>query len=135
MEARIPGLAVFAFLIVAATCNKASVRTYTKNKKFSCSDVDKKIYKAASEMQCIHKCLRYEKCTTINYNAADDAKENCEVFSSSSCLTTIISSHWTGIVIQVSNFSVITTIHAVFLVVKIKPFAITKFLCLFISPV
>ncbi|XP_065059888.1 uncharacterized protein LOC135687256 isoform X2 [Rhopilema esculentum] len=100
MMTRIPSLAVFAFLIVAATCNKASVTTYIKNKKFSCPDVDKKIYKAASEMQCVHKCLRYDKCTTINYNAANDAKENCEVFSSSSCSTTAISSHWTGIVIQ-----------------------------------
>ena len=43
----------------------------------------KSVFTTASEMQCVHRCLRSEKCEVANYREGEGGnikQDNCEVF-------------------------------------------------------
>ena len=73
-------------------------------RKFNCAG--KRVVTATSEMQCVHQCLRNEKCELTNYREGDNGNiDTCEVFhvpsNHESCSSTI-ETGWKALILKVS---------------------------------
>ena len=59
---------------------KGLVEDVFENQKYICPSKDKLLFTVASQMQCVGKCAREEKCRLLNFIARGKVSENnCEV--------------------------------------------------------
>ena len=91
------GTFAILFHAINATLRKGFVEEYHVDRKFTCSG--KQTGSTTSEIQCVHRCLRTEKCNIANYkeNTDENSKiDNCETFDFPSDYKSCSSEHSVG---------------------------------------
>ena len=64
-------------------CRKGYVKQLFSHQRFKCPSSVKKVYKVASEIQCVQRCLGHEKCGVLNYqqqSAGTSSGNICEIY-------------------------------------------------------
>lgn len=104
------GIFIITTLVAAqcVSCRKGIVQEVFMNKKILCSSLSKVVYTAASEMQCVHRCLKHENCGVLNFKettSTNHLKDNCEVYSllltNSTCSTLADQTGWKAMIFKV----------------------------------
>ena len=92
------------------TCKKGYVKQLFSHQKLKCSSSVKKVYKVASEIQCVHRCLSHEKCGVLNYQqqpAATSSGNICEIYQGSQegqhCSVLQGEDNWKAMIFKVSR--------------------------------
>ena len=74
-------MAVSTFLVAIESSSKqGTIKEHFISRKYNCAG--KGVLTATSEMQCVHRCLRKEKCEVMNYRQREGEslnQDNCEV--------------------------------------------------------
>ena len=93
------------FQHVFVSCRSGYINSVTLNAKFHCDTSKMKMYKASSELQCVHKCAAFGNCHLINFRVDGNKEKNCEVFqlpdNHKSCSTQKGKVSWKALVFQV----------------------------------
>ena len=101
-------LTLFLVLMLEkVACKKGYVNEVHSNQKFACSGMAKKLYKVASEMQCVHRCLHQSKCGALNYqegHGETSSAHNCEIYQQSQSCSLLPIKSWKAMLFQVKNF-------------------------------
>ena len=88
------------------SCRSGYVSEVVPDSKFYCDASKMKVFKTASEMQCVHKCASFENCQLLNYGVAVKEQENCEIFllpyNHKSCKMLKGEANWKALMYQVS---------------------------------
>ena len=100
------------FLNAQATHSaKGTVQEFHIDSKFECKASHRLSIKASSEIQCVQRCAKNEKCELLNYNYQWKEKgieENCEIYMlsryDSSCKTAPNATGWKAAIYNVSLF-------------------------------
>ena len=98
------------FLNAQATHSaKGTVQEIHIDSKFECNASHRLNLKASSEIQCVQRCAKNEKCELLNYNYQWKEKgieENCEIYMlsryDSSCKTAPNATGWKAAIYNVS---------------------------------
>ena len=98
---------LFTLRQALVSCRSGFISETILDSKFYCDTSSMKVFKTASELQCVHKCAIFEKCELVNYWMDDKGERNCEVFqlprSHKSCRMTKDESNWKAVVFQVGH--------------------------------
>ena len=91
---------------VFVSCGSGYVNSIVLDAKFHCDTSKMKMYKASSELQCVHKCAVFGNCHLINFRVDGKEEKNCEVFqlpdNHKSCSILKGEVNWKALVFQVS---------------------------------
>lgn len=82
MLVRVTVLLYFLFLISRqwlVVCKIGQVNEMMLSSKYICEKSKMKVFKAVSELQCVHKCTKAKMCQLLNYRV-DAESENCEIY-------------------------------------------------------
>ena len=97
---------LFTLRQALVSCRSGFISEYILDSKFYCDTSSMKVFKTASELQCVHKCAIFEKCELVNYWMDDKGERNCEVFqlpiSHKSCRNMNGKAKWKALVFQVN---------------------------------
>ena len=89
------------YFIAICTGKEGFVNRVFDEMKSSCPGSETKYFQVPSQIQCIHRCVRYDGCSKINYNMDDDVKYNCEVLIGGACSPKERSKHWRTVTVKV----------------------------------
>ena len=89
------------------SCRSGYSNSVVLHAKFHCDTSKMKMYKASSELQCVHKCAIVGNCHLINFRMDGNEERNCEVFQlpdkHKSCSMLMSEVNWKALVFQVSQ--------------------------------
>lgn len=101
------------FFLKAIKCSKGTIKEVHKDQKFVCSSLAKTVYTVVNEMQCVHRCLRHEKCKVLNFKGSTTEtlfRDNCEVYAvydklnnRDSCSTNAGQRNWKAMILEVTK--------------------------------
>ena len=91
-----------ALLVTSVIAESGFVSELFEDKRRLCSNMEMKVYTVSSEIQCIHRCLRHDKCEAANYNK-QSTKKNCEVSLHGTCLSFVKGHAWKSLLIEVRS--------------------------------
>ena len=90
------------------SCRQGIVQEFFLNKKILCLSLSKIVYTVASEIQCVHRCLKHNNCGVLNFKEShfpSKLKDNCEVYSllstNSTCSTLADQTDWKAMTFKV----------------------------------
>ena len=90
------------------SCRKGMVQELFQNKKILCLNISKIVYTVASEMQCVHRCLKHKHCGVLNFKEShfpSKLTDNCEVYNllstNSTCSTIADQTDWKAMIFKV----------------------------------
>ena len=115
----------FTLFQIFASCRSGYVSEVVLDSKFYCDASKINVFKAASEIQCVHKCASFQNCQLLNYGVEVKEQENCEIFrlphNHKSCKMLKGETNWKALVYQMSVY------------INRLPMANYVFICLLVS--